>query len=318
MIGTIFEIREFSLFDGPGIRTTVFLKGCPLRCLWCHNPEGVREEPELLVNPHLCRKCGKCRAVCPSGEREERGERVPFRGTSCNACGRCVQACPVRIRRICGERIDDDALVKRLVRHRSFFEAEGGGVTFSGGEPLLQAQWVALCAQRLRAEGISTAVETSGYASQKDYRRVISAVDLVIQDIKHPDSAIHKRWTGRSNEPILRNLTILKESNIPFIIRIPLIPRVNDSAEDLSAAASLLRGSDKLLRVELLPFHAGGRAKRSLLSTPSIPDTPESKAFWECHSPTSHDAAAIAPLTQPQKEELLRPFKSLAIPCRVA
>lgn len=293
-MGTLFEIREFSLFDGPGIRTTVFLKGCPLRCVWCHNPEGIRRGPELLVTRNLCRGCGRCREVCP------------INGGGCRACGRCVSVCPERIRRICGESIDESALLARLLRHRDLFDSEEGGVTFSGGEPLLQADWTAACAERLRAEGISTTVETCGYASEEDYQKVIRAVDGVIQDLKHPDPILHRRWTGRDNGPILRNLQWLKGSDRPFIVRIPLIPGVNDSLKDLSAFADLLTGAPRLLRVELLPFHAAGRAKRLLLKSDPTVQSAETSGFWE----TVREGDA--------SEDKTEPFFNRGIPCRIA
>lgn len=248
--GVIFEVREFCLHDGPGIRTTVFFKGCPLRCAWCHNPEGLAPEPQLLVNRAACTRCGACRSVCayPGG---------------CVGCGACVPVCPQDARRLCGRRVSADALAAELRKHESFFLRYGGGLTFSGGEPLMQAEFAASLAARLRP--VHVAVETSGYASAERYRRVAEAVDLVIQDLKHPDREEHRRYTGVDPAPIWENLAWLKASGRPFIARIPLVPGVNDAPETLERFAELLQGESGLKEVELLPYHLTAGAKYALL-----------------------------------------------------
>jgi len=252
--GLIFETREFSLYDGPGIRTTVFLKGCPLRCVWCHNPEGLESKPQILFAAQKCRRCGACAKVC----RREKG-------APCVACGECAKRCPTQARRLCGRRVSVDELVAELLLSRELFASSGGGVTFSGGEPLLQADFVVETSKRLRAEGVHIAVETSGYASSATYRKVLDAVDLVYQDVKHPDDAAHRRYTGVSNAPILANLQTLKESGKPFLVRVPLVPTVNDSPETLEQIAELLTGAKASLGVELLPYHASSGGKYALL-----------------------------------------------------
>ncbi len=227
----IFEVREFCVHDGPGVRTTVFFKGCPLRCSWCHNPEGLSPEPEELFKPMRCKHCGNC----------ARGGK-----------------CPERAREMCGRRYTVDQLVEELRRNEDFLLSEGG-VTFSGGEPLMQGAFVVEAARRLKP--LHLAIETSGYASGETYRAVIGEMDFVFQDLKHPDPAAHRRWTGVDPAPIFANLRWLKESGRRFTARIPFIPGVNDGPEAKEGFARLLEGPSGLERVELLPYHLTAAAK---------------------------------------------------------
>ena len=269
--GIVFEVREFCLHDGPGIRTTVFFKGCPLRCVWCHNPEGLAREPQLLVNLANCTHCGACRKVC----------RHP---DHCTACGACVAVCAQGCRRLCGRRISAEALATELRKNESFFETYQGGITFSGGEPMAQIDFLEELAARLRP--IHLALETSGFAPLKNYRRAIQSVDWIFQDLKHPDPVEHKRYTGVDLQPILENLAWLKASGRPFVARIPLIPGVNDAPATLARFAELLQGPSGLTGVELLPYHLTAGAKYSLLGQtynppfdPSRPLAPDLTAF---------------------------------------
>jgi len=260
----IFEVREFCVHDGPGVRTTVFFKGCPLRCTWCHNPEGLSPEPETLFKSPRCRHCGNCRTggACPEGA------RVP-----------------------CGRRWTVDELVAELNRFRDFFESSGGGVTFSGGEPLLQGAFAAAAAKRLHP--IHLALETSGYAAPATYRAVVSEMDLVFQDLKHPDPAAHRRWTGVDPAPIHANLRWLKESGKPFIARIPLIPGVNDTPAAKEGFARLLEGPSGLRRVELLPYHLTAAAKYPFVNRPYEPGFDENAPLDTDLAPfTAHGLAA--------------------------
>lgn len=240
----VFEVREFCLHDGPGIRTTVFFKGCPLRCTWCHNPEGLSPEPEWLFKAQKCVHCGSC-----------------ARGGDC----------PQGARQLCGRRWSVPALAAELLRNADVF-ASSGGITFSGGEPLLQAPFLSALIDELRSHQLAhsqtaapaplhLAIETSGYAPAEAYRSVISKLDLVFQDLKHPAPAEHNRWTGVDPAPIHANLAWLKASGKPFIARIPLIPGVNDTPAAKAGFADLLAGPSGLLRVELLPYHLTAAAK---------------------------------------------------------
>ncbi len=238
LTATIFEVREFCLHDGPGIRTTVFFKGCPLRCAWCHNPEGLSPEPEMLFKTAKCHHCGNCKngGDCPHGA------RVP-----------------------CGRRWTVEELVQEIRVNADILRSSGGGVTFSGGEPLMQAKFLCALADELRSGEtplpLHLALETSGYAPEGGYREVVERMDLVFQDLKHPDPVAHKRWTGVDPAPIHANLAWLKASGKPFVARIPLIPGVNDSEEAKEGFARLLEGKSGLLRVELLPYHLTAAAK---------------------------------------------------------
>ena len=225
-LGTVFSIEEFAIHDGPGIRTTVFLKGCPLRCTWCHNPEGQAFEPETMV---------------------KKGERS-----------------------ICGEIYSPKELAAKLLRNEDIFKMNGGGVTFTGGEPLSQAQFLLEVLEELDGR-IHTAIETSGYAPMEVFREVTGKVDLVMMDIKMVDPELHRKWTGKSNSLILNNLNILVASGRPFIARIPLIPGVNDDKENLEATAALLEGTTGLQRVELLPYHKTAGAKYPMVGREYIP-----------------------------------------------
>ena len=245
----VFDIKELAVFDGPGVRVTVFFKGCPLRCAWCHNPESWSFSPQLLANPNGCSDCGKCAAVCPSPGR-------------CTACARCVAACPARLRSLCGIPYTPEVLARVLRRHEGFLQACGGGITFSGGEPLAHAAFLRELLALL--PGLHCAAETSGHCPKVDFLAVTSRLNLVLMDLKLIDPAQHRRYTGVDNALILENLRALKASRTPFIIRIPLIPGVTDTEENLSTAAALLRGAPRLERVELLPYYKAAGAKYSM------------------------------------------------------
>lgn len=255
--GLVFDIKELSVFDGPGIRMTVFFKGCPLRCQWCHNPEGINFEPELLASPNGCLHCGKCEAVCPSPD-------------ACTACGECVKVCPRGLRRVAGTRYTVEALAGKLLRNAHYLRDNGGGYTFSGGEPTAQPHFLLDLLKRL--EGNHRAIETSGYCAPDLFRQIIAEVDLVFLDLKIIDPVLHRRYTGVDNALILKNLDQLKHSQVPFIVRIPVIPSVNDTLLNMQQTARLLAGCANLLAVELLPYHVTAGAKYSLLGRPYKPD----------------------------------------------
>ena len=242
MNGLIFDIKEFSIRDGEGIRTTVFFKGCPLRCAWCHNPEGLSPTPELWADPARCRDCGLCRKPC---EHED-----------CQPFGRCLHICPQDLVRCVGKTYTPHELAARLRRQKPMFDAMGGGVTLSGGEPLLQADFCAELLEKLDGD-IHTTIETSGYAPQSDFERIIHLCDFVIMDIKLMDDATHKRWTGVSNAQILSNAKYLMASGVPHIFRTPLIPNITDTEENLRAIAAFI-GDEP---IELLPYNDLAPAK---------------------------------------------------------
>jgi len=221
--GLIFDIKEFSIHDGPGVRFTVFLKGCPLRCLWCHNPEGLKAEKQLVYKKKSCSDCGLCRVPCAHDD--------------CKEFNRCLHICPNNCLSISGYEYTADELAKVILDNKVFFDLNGGGVTFSGGEPLLQSDF--LCEVLDKLEGIHTAIQTSGYSDYDIYKKVIDKVDYVMQDIKLVDPDLHKKYTGVSNDKILKNIEFLKKSGKDFVFRVPLIPDITDTQENLKAISEI-------------------------------------------------------------------------------
>ena len=243
--GIIFDIKEFAVHDGPGIRVTVFFKGCPLRCNWCHNPEGLSFEPELIIKKSQCINCGRCLREC---EHE-----------ICKQFGRCLKACPKGLISIAGRKVRSDELAYELMRYKDFLEMNGGGVTLSGGEPLAQPDFLIALLKELKPMHI--AVETSGYGDSEAFNKVIELSDILLFDIKHMDTKIHRQYTGVGNELIQKNLRILMDSKKPFIARIPLIPKVTDTISNLKETAKVLSVAKNLVRVELLPYNPLAGAK---------------------------------------------------------
>ncbi len=247
MKGRIFTIEEFSTYDGPGIRTTVFLKGCPLRCMWCHNPEGQELESQIIRSNSGCLGCGACLA---EGQKKL--------GVPC-LVEESIEVCPRKLVRKCGNEFTVEELVSKLEKNIEILNMSGGGVTFSGGEPLAQWQFVHECMIALKGK-TSCALQTCGYASDKAFSAVLAQCDYVLYDLKLMDSQAHLHYTGVDNQLILKNYRTLAESGKPFITRIPLIPTVNDTEENIRATASLMSelGVDK---IELLPYNkmAGGK-----------------------------------------------------------
>jgi len=243
MTGIVFDIKGFALHDGPGIRTTVFLKGCPLRCMWCHNPEGLSPLPQLCVKETACVRCGKCFLPCGHPE--------------CQPFGRCLHICPNGCISVAGETYTAKALLERLLRDKDVFTHAGGGVTFSGGEPLLQWQFVCETAKLLRQEGIHTAMETCGYAEPSHFRETVAEIDYVLFDLKLAEEAAHLRYTGVSNQKILANFAYLRHSGKPYLVRTPLIPSITDTEENLSAIRQYIGDSPW----EKLPYNGLAGAK---------------------------------------------------------
>lgn len=249
--GTVFDIKEFSIYDGFGMRVTVFLKGCPLKCKWCHNPEGLSAKPQVMVNTSSCTNCGKCKIDDCS---------FVVDGV-CNGCARCVNKCPNNFRTIKGEVYSSTALAEKLNGYEGFF-GDDGGVTFSGGEPTLQFDFLYDTLSLLKGK---TAIETSGYCDEDKFKKLLEKLSFVFMDFKVFDEGKHKFYTGVSNAVIKKNLETLKASGKPFIIRIPMIKGVNDDDENLVNTANLLRDAKNLVRVEILPYNSLAPAKYKMV-----------------------------------------------------
>ena len=256
--GVVFDVQRYSLHDGPGIRTTVFLKGCPLRCSWCHNPESMNASPELRVFGSRCIGCAACREACPLGLAE--GGVMPDPGV-CLACGSCVAACPTRARETIGREMTVPELIAAIDADRPFYDESGGGVTFSGGEPLLQWRFLLAMLEAARAKGYHAAVDTSGYATERTMLRVAAATDLFLYDLKVMDPARHAAFTGVPLAPILRNLRALDAAGAEVWLRLPLVPGHNDDDANLEAVGRFVGGLRRTRRIHVLPYHRIASAK---------------------------------------------------------
>ena len=260
--GLVFDVQRFSLQDGPGIRTTLFLKGCPLACVWCHNPESMTGAPEILVTPDRCIACGACVDACPLGLPSGVGGGWALPRTSCEACGRCAEACPTRARRVAGRPMTVDEAVEAATRDRVFYDQSGGGVTFSGGEPLQQADFVIACLDVLRARGVHVAVDTCGLVEREVLLRAAASTDLFLYDLKHMDGGAHAELTGAPNGRILENLAALAAAHDEIWVRVPVVPGLNDAPANVTRTAAFAASLPSVRRVSLLPYHALGEHKR--------------------------------------------------------
>jgi pyruvate formate lyase activating enzyme len=262
--GTIFNIQRFSIQDGPGIRTTVFLKGCPLRCLWCSNPESQKSFFEVAHRDTICRRCGRCVEVCDVGAISLTNKGTKTNRKACTNCGKCIEACVFGARRLYGEKKLVEEVYREVIRDKPFYQNSDGGVTASGGEPLLQAEFVAELFKLCRENGIHTCLDTCGYVVTDSWEKVLPYTNLVLYDLKLMDPSAHLKWTGKSNEKILRGIRLVAELKIPVIIRIPVIPGVNDSGENMKAIARFCAGTG-INEVNLLPYHRFGAGKYAML-----------------------------------------------------
>jgi pyruvate formate lyase activating enzyme len=261
----IFDLKKYSIHDGPGIRTTVFFKGCPLRCWWCHNPEGQSPRVELLLRPSRCIRCGACVEACPNGAVSWDGDRPLTDRQLCQHCGVCTETCFAEARQLAGRQMELNQVLAEIEADRPFYEASGGGVTLSGGEPLFQSEFarqlLAACQQR----DLHTALDTCGFAAWEVLDSLRACVDLFLYDIKLVDDRAHQRYTGVSNRLILENLRRLSALGHAIRLRVPLIPGINDDPPSLEGIARLAAGLPVLQGLDLLPYHRLGADKYARL-----------------------------------------------------
>ncbi|MFA5203241.1 MAG: glycyl-radical enzyme activating protein [Lentisphaeria bacterium] len=286
--GVIFDVQRGSFVDGPGIRTTVFFKGCNLRCQWCHNPESWRSEKELLYYQNKCTGCHQCVKACPQNAVKPAGPRVITDRSRCTACGRCTEGCLAAARSICGREYAADEVVSIVLQDADFYRSSGGGVTFSGGECLLQIDFLDRLCRLCKKHHIHVAIDTAGNVDWNHFVRILPYADVFLYDIKTMDEAKHRSMTGVSNRLILQNIQKLNESGKDIIVRIPLIGGFNDTEADISAIAEFVTAFSQVKRVELLPFHPMGQNKALALGYP-----PASSAFKVDADETTHFTALI-------------------------
>jgi pyruvate formate lyase activating enzyme len=269
MHALITNIQGYSIHDGPGIRTVVFFKGCPLSCRWCANPEGISPKAQIGFIESLCKRCGKCFAACPENALvpEEARHRVDY--SRCTACGACVSACPYKAMVLYGKEMSVEEVFDAVRRDKMFYDASGGGVTVSGGEPLLQAQFVKELFTLLKAEGIHTCVETSGSVGSEQLKSVLPATDQLLFDLKLMDPEEHRNYTGLPNDLILKNAALACDSGVPVLFRIPLIPTVNDGPENIRKTAEFVRSLGDGAEIQLMPYHRLGDSKYRALDMPN-------------------------------------------------
>ena len=266
MDGIVFNIQRYSIDDGPGIRSTVFVKGCPLRCPWCSNPESIRAVPQLLHRYTTCKKCGACAAVCPNNAVELDPASGPvFDRSKCVACGLCAKDCLAQSIQISGEVMSVEKVWKIVRKDMVYYEESGGGVTCSGGEILAQADFVAELFKKCRENGVHTCADTSGYGTPEALEKILEYADLVYFDMKHSDPARYEQIIGAPLEPVLRSFRTIAASGLPLVVRIPLIPEHNDMAENLKAIAALIKETAPHAQVHILPYHRYGESKYASL-----------------------------------------------------
>jgi len=260
--GLIFDIKKYSIHDGPGIRTTVFFKGCPLKCWWCHNPEGQSYKPELVHDKNKCIKCLKCIATCNNKALNfDKNAYLVINEKKCNLCGICVSACPSQALEIIGKSIDPESILNEILKDSIFYEESNGGVTISGGEPLAQPKFLKSLLHQCKKHNLHIVIDTCGYAPSKFLSEIKGLVDLFLFDLKILDEKKHIKYTGKSNRLILNNLKLLLRYNKNIIIRIPLIPNITATNENIIDIINYLQPYKSSITISLLPFHNLGEAK---------------------------------------------------------
>jgi pyruvate formate lyase activating enzyme len=264
--GMVFDVKKFSIHDGPGIRTTVFLKGCPLSCWWCHNPESQIMEPQFVFWDKRCIRCGACVEVCPQDAVCANADGVSTDVEKCVCCGACVDVCYAEAREVVGREMTVPQVMTQIEQDIPFYDQSGGGVTFSGGEPLLQWRFLLALLQACREREIHVALDTCGFSPWRAVDTVREYVDLFLYDLKLVDDARHRRFTGVSNELILGNLQALSQHGHDIVLRVPVIPGVNDDDDSVRGIGAFAAALPRLERLDLLPYHHVGVEKYKRLN----------------------------------------------------
>lgn len=275
--GTIFQIQRWSINDGEGVRSTVFLKGCPLRCKWCANPESWNKRSEVLFFQEKCVGCNRCMAVCNNNAISLEKSKYHFKRENCSGCAKCCEVCPTGARKMIGDLVTVEDVLKVIKRDAVFYRESGGGVTFSGGEPFAQPEFLRQLAATCYQLGLDTAVETSGYFDLEQVKDILEYLDCIFVDIKHMDDETHKQMTGVSNRVILENIAQISQLHPNTIVRVPLIEEVNANEHNIKKMCEFLKSNTQVCGVELLPYHNFGEAKFNAVGyqghTFTTPDT---------------------------------------------
>lgn len=278
--GVIFNIQRYSIHDGPGIRTTIFLKGCQLHCFWCQNPESQKRRPEILFSKELCTLCGRCVSACPTGASFLSEDHSAIDREKCDGCGECVKICPSNARALRGEIWTVGDILKTVMRDKKFYENSGGGITLSGGDPLYQPEFALAILQSCKEAGLHTVIETCGCTSWPTMEKLLHYIDLVFYDIKCIEPAKHKKATGKSNEQILENIKKVAKLK-PLRVRVPMIPGFNDTPEDVRAIVKFVKKEIGPLEIDLLPYNNLGESKYERLDRSGITLQPQDDDHME-------------------------------------
>jgi pyruvate formate lyase activating enzyme len=271
--GTIFDIKRYAIHDGPGIRTTIFFKGCTLRCQWCHNPEGIQKKHEIMFRPERCAEgCRDCVSSCPQKAIDKINEVIDIDRTRCDLCGVCGEACVYEALELVGLDVTVKEILDKVEKDRIFYDESGGGVTLSGGEPLVQHKFLLELLDELKNRDIHTAVDTSGYVPYENLEKVSKKADLLLYDIKVMDGEKHRLFTGESNAVILENLKKISADGREIIIRMPVLKGLNDDEENIERLAEFLLSCKNVDRINLLSYHKGaeGKLKRLMKKSPLL------------------------------------------------